>query len=85
MKDINLIVSQEKLKQNRKNALLKEATKRNYKKQQKIKKICIGIAIGLAIAYFIGLILLFEIKLKQKGIQGCMENGYSYNYCVEHS
>lgn len=82
---MDLIVSQEKLEQNRKNALLKEATKNNYKKQQKIKKLCIGIAIGLIIAYFIGLALMFEIKLKKQGIQGCMENGYSYSYCIEHS
>lgn len=82
---MNLIVSQEKLEQNRKNALLKEATRNNYKKQRDLKEICILCTIGLVLILIMTWVLHVSIDLKQKGIKGCMENGYSYEYCIEHS
>ena len=41
----------------------------------------------LKIIYILLIIFLFHacFKLKERGIKGCMENGYSYEYCVEHS
>ena len=85
MKEINLIVSQEKLEQNRKNALLKEATRKNYKEQKDLKETCMFAIIGLALILIMAWVLHISIDLKQKGIQGCMENGYSESYCIQHS
>lgn len=85
MKEINLIVSQEKLEQNRKNALLKDATNKNYEQQKDLARTCMFAIIGLALILVMAWVLHITNDLKQKGIQGCMENGYSYSYCIEHS
>lgn len=92
MKEIKLIVSQEKLEENRRNQLLKDrnrllkyATKKNYEKQEKI----VGIVKKTIAILLLTMLMIWGLylgqSLKQKGIKGCMENGYSESYCIQHS
>ena len=80
-----LIVSREKLEQNRKNELMKDEIKKDKAKQIKLRNVCTEII-------FIGLLTLIIMwaaylnsKIQNEAIEGCLENGYSYTYCVEHS
>ena len=78
MKEINLIVSQETLKQNRERELKKDkikmlmkATDINYKKQYDLSKVCLYSVIALIMVLIFAWVLHFSFDLKQKGIQGC--------------
>jgi len=82
MKEINLIVSQEKLEQNKINKLLQQKTRKNYKSYEyNIKRILISL---MAVLIFI-LNLWLLGTISEKGVKGCMENGYSESYCIQHS
>lgn len=85
MKDIELIVSKEKMEQNRKNQLLKDETRKLEKKQLFVKNVCIEIVFILILALMIIWACHFNSQIRTEAIKGCMENGYSYTYCVEHS
>ncbi len=85
MKDIELIVSKEKMEQNRKNQLLKDEVKKLEKKQLFVKNVCIEIVILLISALIVIWLYHFNSQIRTEAIKGCMENGYSYTYCVEHS
>lgn len=82
---MELIVSQEKLEQNRRNTLLKDATKVNKRKLKQLNDVCIYSMIALALILIMAWVLHITFDLKNEGIKGCMENGYSYSYCIEHS
>lgn len=82
---MNLIVSQEKLEENRKNQILKDKAKENYKKQLRNKRIAFGIVIGLIVAYFVGLIIISDLKATKEARDNCLKNGYSYAYCLRNS
>lgn len=74
-----------KLEQNRNNARLMQKVKEADKKQQEIKKGSYTIVKIALLIYILIVGLCVCNTLKNKGIQGCMENGYEYVYCVEHS
>ena len=82
---MELIISQEQFKQNQINGRRIREIKTNKKEQKRIervsKQIIVGCLLGIALLW----ILYASATLKNKGIQGCMSNGYSYNYCIEHS
>lgn len=82
---MELIVSDEQFKQNRRNQMIKNRTKKNIKKQQQLKKISIGIVIGLIVAYFVGLIIVSDLKASKEARDNCLKNGYSYAYCLKNS
>lgn len=85
MKEIKLIVSQEKLEENRRNTLLKDETRRNNKKLIVIRNISTYIVLILILFLTFTWLLNINFGLKQKGIKGCIENGYSETYCIQHS
>ena len=78
---MNLIVSQEKLEQNRKNALLKL----NYKEQEKLRNICIFMTIMSIVIFALACIICINMNLKKQGYENCLEQGYEVNYCLKHS
>lgn len=82
---MELIVSDEQFKQNGRNQMIKNRTKKNIKKQQQLKKISIGIVIGLIVAYFVGLIIVSDLKASKEARDNCLKNGYSYAYCLKNS
>ena len=92
MKEIKLIVSQEKLQQNRIKTLendrikcIKKATKKNYKRQEKIVNIAKQtIAILLLVMLMIWGLYLGQ-NLKKTGYTNCIDNGYSEAYCLKNS
>lgn len=85
MKEINLIVSQEKLQENRKNALLKDATKENYKEQEKLINACIFMAITSIAIFILAMIVCINANAKRTGYENCLEQGYEVNYCLKNS
>ena len=85
MKEINLIVSQEKLQENRKNALLKDATKRNYAKQDNLRNFCIFMGIMSIAIFVLAMIVCINVNMKKTGYENCLEQGYEVNYCLKHS
>jgi hypothetical protein len=82
---MELIVSQEKLEQNRKNALLKEATKQNYAEQDKLRNICLFMTMMTIIIFALAMVVCINANLKKKGYENCLEQGYDVNYCLKHS
>lgn len=82
---MELIVSQEKLNQNRKNALLKEATKNNYKEQERLRKACIFMAMMSIAIFILAMIVCINANAKRTGYENCLEQGYDVNYCLKHS
>ena len=93
---MKLIVSQEKLEENRKNQmlknkvreknqLLKNKARENYQKQLKTKRIAFGIVVGLIVAYFVGLIIISDLKATKQARDNCLKNGYSMAYCLKNS
>ena len=45
------------------------------------------VKILIKIIYILFIIILFQIafKLKESGVNGCLDNGYSFEYCIKHS
>ena len=82
---MELIVSQEKLNQNRKNTLLKEATKENYAEQERLRKTCIFMAIMSIAIFMLAMVVCINANLKKQGYENCLEQGYEVNYCLKHS
>ena len=80
-----LIVSKEKLEQNRKNQLLKDESRKEKRKQELLNTLCINIVIWLILILVVIWGIVIAGELQREGIRGCMENGYTYDYCVEHS
>ena len=76
--DIDLIIPEGAFLKNRARAI---------KKEQKMKQKKLFVELTAAAVVIIMMVLLISacMNLKQKGIQGCLENGYSYGYCLEHS
>ena len=60
---------------------------RAIEKEQKQKRMrIIQYTIMISLLFILMLVMLIgAAKLKKQGIEGCLSNGYSYNYCVEHS
>lgn len=85
MRELDLIVSQEKLNQNRKNTLLKEATKNNYKEQERLRNVCIFMAVMTIIIFILAIIVCINANLKKQGYENCLEQGYDVNYCLKNS
>ena len=82
---MELIVSQEKLNQNRKNTLLKDETKRLKAEQNKLNKICIYTMIALVIVVALAWGIHFIGKATEEARNNCLEQGYTMNYCLKHS
>lgn len=82
---MELIISQEKLNQNRKNALLKEATKNNYKEQERLRKTCIFMAMMSIVIFVLAMMVCINANMKKTGYENCLEQGYEVNYCLKHS
>lgn len=82
MKEIKLIVSQEKLEQNRKNQILKDETKKNYERMNKTTKGIITIAVLTLTILWLG---YAGMNMKEEAYNNCMENGYSQSYCLKNS
>ena len=85
MKEINLIVSQEKLQENRKNAFLKDATKRNYAKQDNLRNVCIFMGMMSIAIFILAMIVCINANAKRTGYEKCLKQGYEVNYCLKHS
>lgn len=85
MKELDLIVSQEKLNQNRKNALLKEATKNNYAEQERLRNACIFMSVMSIAIFILAMVVCINANLKKQGYENCLEQGYDVNYCLKHS
>ena len=82
---MELIVSQEKLNQNRKNTLLKDATKENYAEQERLRKTCIFMAIMSIVIFALAMVVCINTNAKRTGYENCLEQGYEVNYCLKHS
>ncbi len=82
---MELIISQEKLEQNRKNALLKEATKENYKEQERLRNACIFMALTSMAIFILAILVCINANLKKQGYENCLEQGYDVNYCLKNS
>lgn len=82
---MKLIISDEQFEQNKKNQTLKNKARENREKQLRVKKISMGIAIGLIVAYFVGLIIISDLKATKEARDNCLKNGYSYAYCLKNS
>ena len=82
---MELIVSQEKLNQNRKNTLLKDASKENYAKQDNLRKTCIFMGIMSIAIFILAMIVCINANTKRTGYENCLEQGYEVNYCLKHS
>lgn len=85
MKEINLIVSQRKLEENRRNQLLKDTTKKNYKRQEKIVNIAKQTIVILLLVMLMIWGLYLGQSLKKTGYTNCINNGYSEAYCLKNS
>ena len=80
-----LIVSKEKLEQSRHHELLKDGIREEKRKQQLLTIVCVNIVVWLTLILALIWIAAIGGAVQRIGIRGCMENGYSYDYCVEHS
>ncbi len=80
--DFDLIISKEIIDQQQKE-LRNKIIKNNKKieKQQRVLKIIII----LIVITIISLLLFANKKMTDNFMKSCQENGYSYNYCLEHS
>lgn len=78
MEDIELIIPEGKLIKSR----IKELKKEKQRKNKKIIQCSILIILNLILVF---MIIISLSKLTEKGINGCLENGYSYSYCISHS
>ena len=77
-KDIDLIITQGQFMKNKARALKKA-------KEQKIKELLVR-TITVSVAVILLVILIgVNNKLTSKGLNGCLENGYSYDYCINHN
>lgn len=82
---MKLIISNEQFEQNKKNQTLKNKARENRAKQLRVKRIAFGIVIGLIVAYFVGLIIVSDLKATKEARDNCLKNGYSYAYCLKNS
>jgi len=82
---MELIVSQEKLNQNRKNTLLKDATNRNYAKQERLRNVCIFMSVMTIVIFILAMVVCINANAKRTGYENCLEQGYEVNYCLKHS
>lgn len=92
MKELDLIVSQEKLNQNRKKTLendriknIKKATKENYAEQERLRNACIFITMMSIAIFILAMVVCINANLKKQGYENCLEQGYDVNYCLKHS
>lgn len=80
--DIDLIIPQGAFLKSRARAIKKDNRKKRIRILKKILPTIAGLILLITILV---LLLILNFKLKNHGIQGCLENGYSYAYCIEHS
>ncbi len=67
-------------------AFLKNKARAIEKEQKQKRMRIIQYTIMISLLFILMLVMLIgAAKLKKQGIEGCLSNGYSYNYCVEHS
>ena len=85
MKELDLIVSQEKLEQNRKNALLKEASKYYKNKQNELRAVCTYSILALTLILAMAWVLNIGMNLKKTGYHNCMETMNDQAYCLKNS
>jgi len=80
--NIELIISQGEFRRN-------QERYKKLKKKQNNKKIFKNVFKKTLPLFLVILILVALIKisinLKKIGVEGCLSNGYSYTYCIEHS
>ena len=76
--DIDLIIPEGAFLKNKARAIRKE-------KIAKRKRIIQNVIMISLLFIFMAIIFNLAVKLKKQGIEGCLSNGYSYDYCVVHS
>ena len=92
MEEINLIICQEKLEENRRNQLLKDrnqllkdATKENYKKQEATNTLLKNIIMIVLMLMIVVWGLKVNQAMKTRAYNNCIANGYEESYCLKNS
>ncbi len=83
--DIDLILPQGAFLKNKARAIKREKIKKRKRIIKSLLKLIKSILPTVIVLILFITLVIFNYKLKQRGIQGCLENGYSYEYCIVHS
>ena len=83
--DIDLIIPQGAFLRNKARAIKSEKVKRRKRIIKSLLKFSLKLLPTVIVLILFITLIIFNYKLKQHGIQGCLENGYSYEYCIVHS
>lgn len=85
MKNVDLIISQDQLKENRERARKIEQTRKNYQKQLDRKDTIIYILAILIIGMTTAIGMYLMKDNVKDAYNNCIKNGYSTNYCAKNS
>ena len=83
--NIELIISQGEFRRNQersKKIKRKQYHKKIFKNALLFFKKLLPLFLVLLI---LAILIIININLKNIGVEGCLSNGYSYTYCIEHS